>query len=592
MMGKAQRAVVFSVVIVAVLAVLLGRLFFLQVVQGYNYQEASEENRTRLATSPALRGMIYDRTGAVLAKDTATYSVKLTPEHFDPDTLPLLTQITGMPVDEIQAKLEENNLPAWEPFTLRTGLGEEVVQKVEEQRLDLPGISISIEPQRSYPYDNLFAHLIGYTGSISALELSRMESAGYTGADVIGKTGLEKAYEDWLKGEKGKQILEVNAIGQPVRVLNEIEQIPGADMTLSIDLKLQQQARQILVDNQMNGSIICMDPQTGAILAMVSTPDFNPNDFIKGISQKEYETMTASNALIPKATQDRFPPGSTFKVVTTAAALEEGIIDPETYTVFCPGYIDVGGHRFYCWQTSGHGTQNLVDAIANSCNIFFYTLSLEIGPERIAKWAQLLGLNQYTGVDLPDEAKGVIPTPAWKWEQLEEPWYPGDTMNMGIGHGDVAVTPLALATAFAAIANGGKLITPYLVQEIRSPDGTILKDTQTTVRVEVPFSQRTLDYLRQGMVKATTLGTTQQVKPPGISVAAKTGTALITSEKQDIWICAYAPVENPQILVLVMNEYSTLIYGSYLAPFAGQLINTYLSVTPTATATPTSTPAP
>ncbi|MCX5970314.1 MAG: penicillin-binding protein 2 [Coprothermobacterota bacterium] len=591
-MGKAQRVFVFSVVVVAVLAILLGRLFFLQVVQGYNYQEASEENRTRLATSPALRGTIYDREGVVLAKDLATYSVKLTPEHFDPAKLPLLAQITGMPVDEIQAKLEENNLPDWEPFTLRTGLGEEVVQKVEEQRLDLPGISVSIEPQRSYPYDNLFAHLVGYTGNISALELNRLESSGYTGADTIGKTGLEKAYEDWLKGEKGKQILEVNAIGQPVRVLNEIEQIPGDDMTLSIDLKLQQQARQIMVDNQMNGSIICMNPQTGAILAMVSTPDFNPNDFVKGISQKEYETLTASNALIPKATQDRFPPGSTFKVVTTAAALEEGVIDPETYSVFCPGYIDVGGHRFYCWQTSGHGTQNLIDAIANSCNVFFYTLSLEVGPERLAKWAGILGLDEYTGVDLPDEAKGVIPTPAWKWEQLEEPWYPGDTMNMGIGQGDVAVTPLALATTYAAIANGGKLLTPYLVEEIRSPDGTILKNAQTTVRAEVPFSQRTVDILRQGMVKATTLGTTQQVKPSGISVAAKTGTALITSDKQDIWICAYAPVENPQILVLVMNEYSTLIYGSYLAPFAGQLLNTYFSETPTATATPTSTLTP
>lgn len=591
-MGKAQQVFVFSVVAMAILAILLGRLFFLQVVQGYNYQVASEENRTRLATSPALRGTIYDRTGAVLAKDLATYSVKLTPEHFDPAKLSLLAQITGMPADEIQAKLEENNLPDWEPFTLRAGLGEEVVQKVEEQHLDLPGISVSIEPQRSYPYDNLFAHLIGYTGSISALELDRLESAGYTGADVIGKTGLEKAYEDRLKGEKGKQILEVNAIGQPVRVLNEIEQIPGDDMTLSIDLKLQQQARQILVDNQMNGSIICMNPQTGAILAMASTPDFNPNDFVKGISQKEYETLTASNALIAKATQDRFPPGSTFKVVTTVAALEEGVIDPETYSVFCPGHVDVGGHRFYCWQTSGHGTQNLVDAIANSCNVFFYTLSLEVGPERLAKWAGILGLDEYTGVDLPDEAKGVIPTPAWKWEQLEEPWYPGDTMNMGIGQGDVAVTPLALATTYAAIANGGKLLTPYLVEEIRSPDGTILKVAQTTVRAEVPFSQRTLDYLRQGMVKATTLGTTQQVKPPGISVAAKTGTALITSDKQDIWVCAYAPVENPQILVLVMNEYSTLIYGSYLAPFAGQLLKTYFSETATATATPTSTLTP
>ncbi len=587
-MGKVQQVFVFSVVAVAILAILLGRLFFLQVVQGYNYQVASEENRTRLATSPALRGTIYDRTGAVLAKDLATYSVKLTPEHFDPAKLPLLAQITGMPADEIQAKLEENNLPDWEPFTLRAGLGEEIVQKVEEQHLDLPGISVSIEPQRSYPYDNLFAHLIGYIGSISALELDRLESAGYTGADAIGKTGLEKAYEDWLKGEKGKQILEVNAIGQPVRVLNEIEQIPGDDMTLSIDLKLQQQARQILVDNQMNGSIICMNPQTGAILAMASTPDFDPNDFVKGISQKEYETLTASNALIAKATQDRFPPGSTFKVVTTVAALEEGVIDPETYSVFCPGHVDVGGHRFYCWQTSGHGTQNLVDAIANSCNVFFYTLSLEVGPERLAKWAGILGLDEYTGVDLPDEAKGVIPTPAWKWEQLEEPWYPGDTMNMGIGQGDVAVTPLALATTYAAIANGGKLLTPYLVEEIRSPDGTILKVAQTTVRAEVPFSQRTLDILRQGMVKATTLGTTQQVKPPGISVAAKTGTALITSEKQDIWVCAYAPVENPQILVLVMNEYSTLIYGSYLAPFAGQLLTAYFSETPTATATPTS----
>jgi penicillin-binding protein 2 len=583
---------IFGVVVFTLLAILLGRLFFLQVVQGGNFQVASEENRTRLTTSPALRGTIYDRNGNVLAKDLATYAVQVVPDNFDEQKLPLLSQITGMPVDEIQAKLAEDSLPSWEPFTLRAGLGEDVVQKIAEQHLDLPGVSVQIEPQRTFPYDNVFSHVIGYTGLISADQLNKLESDGYAGADTIGKTGLEKYYESSLRGEKGKQVLEVNAIGQPIRVLNEIEQVPGNDLILSIDLKLQQQARQILVDNQMNGAVIMMNPQTGAILAMASTPDYNPNDFVKGISEKQYRTLTASNALIAKATQDRFPPGSTFKVITTIAALEEGVIDPETYTVFCPGYIDVGGHRFYCWQTSGHGTQNLVDAIANSCNVFFYTLALEVGPERIAKWAKIFGLEDYTAVDLPDEAKGIIPTPAWKQERSDEPWYPGDTMNMGIGQGDVAVTPLALANVYAAIANGGKLLSPYLVQEIRTSDGTTLKTAQTTVRAQIPLSPRTLDYLRQGMVKAATLGTTQQVKPPGVSVAAKTGTSLITSDKQDIWICAYAPVEDPQILVLMMNEYSTLIYGSYLAPFAGQLLATYFSETPSSTFTPTPPPTP
>lgn len=572
-MKKSRQILIFTITIFLFLALLFTRMFYLQVVKGEEFRSASEHNRTRLVYSAAIRGTIYDRHMTILAKDLATYAVKVVPEDFPESALPLLSQILAMPSEEIQAKLEDTLLPSWEPITLRSGLGEEVVQKVEEQHLQLPGVSVQIEPQRFYPYNNLFSHLIGYIGEVSAEELSSSSSLKI--GDLVGKTGLEKMYDEELRGIVGGKIIEVNAMGQPIRVLHEEEPTPGKDLVLTIDLKLQQKARQILEDNKLNGAVVCLDPRNGEILAMASAPDFDPNLFVKGITTREYDALMALGSFIPKATQDRFPPGSTFKVITTIAALEENVIDPETYTVLCPGHIDVGGHRFYCWQTSGHGEQNLIEAIANSCNVFFYTLALDVGPEKIAKWAKIFGLDDYTGIDLADEARGLIPTPLWKEQTVDEPWYPGDTMNMGIGQGDVLVTPLELANAYAAIAMGGVLHVPHLVKEIHSFDGTLLKTVEPTIKREILLSGATLKYLKEGMVKAAQRGTTQQIQVEGIQVAAKTGTAQITGEKQDIWIAAYAPVDNPQIVVLIMDEYSKLSYGSYLAPFAHELLSTY-----------------
>lgn len=558
-----------------VLFILWGRLFYLQVVKGEEFQIQSEENRTRLVSTPAIRGGIYDRNGVCLAKDQPTYSVKIVPDDFKEEALPVLSSILAMPEEEIRAKLSENNLPSWEPFTLRSGLGEDIAQKIEEQHLKLPGVNLQVEPKRVYPFNNLFSHVLGYVGEISREELASLGDKGYVGGDTIGKTGLERYYEDYLKGEKGKQVIEVNALGQPIKVLYEIEAKPGNDLVLSIDKKLQEKARQILVDNQMNGAIVCLDPRNGEILAMASTPDFDPNLFVKGISQKDYDALLKSQALIPKCTQDRFPPGSTFKVITTISGLEEKVIDPKTFKVTCPGYKVIGDRVFYCWQTSGHGEQDLIEAIANSCNVFFYTLALEVGPEKMAKWARIFNLDGFTGVDLPEEARGIIPDPEWKEKATGEPWYPGDTANMGIGQGDVLVTPLGLANLYSAIANGGTLFQPHLVKEIRTYDGTLLKTISPVVRSEIPISPETLSYIKEGMIRATDRGTTQKIKLEGITVAAKTGTAQITSEKQDIWIAAYAPVENPQIVVVIMDEYSKLPYGSYLAPFAHDLLQIY-----------------
>ncbi|MCR4432628.1 MAG: penicillin-binding protein 2 [Caldiserica bacterium] len=572
-----KRLLAFALLCFFVLSIIWGRLFYLQIVHGEEFRVQSEQNRTRLVSTPAVRGSIYDRNGVCLAKDQPTYAIKIVPDDLKEEAIPVLSSILSMPVEEIQAKLEENDLPPWEPFTLRSGLGEDVAQKIEEQHLKLPGVVLQIEPKRSYPFSNLFSHIIGYVGEISREELASLGEKGYTGGDTIGKTGLEKSYEDYLKGQKGKQVIEVNALGQPIKVLHEIEPQPGNDLILSLDLKLQEKARQILVDNKMNGAVVCLDPRNGEILAMASTPDYDPNLFVKGISLKEYDALLKAQAFIPKATQDRFPPGSTFKVITTISALEEKVIDPKTFKVVCPGYKDIGDRRFYCWQTSGHGEQDLIEAIANSCNVFFYTLALEVGPERIAKWARIFNLDGYTGVDLPEEAKGLIPDPEWKEKVTGESWYPGDTANIGIGQGDVLVTPLGLANVYAAIANGGTLYVPHLVREIRTYDGLLVKTIPSVVKAQIPLSQETLSYLREGMMKATERGTTQKIKLEGISVAAKTGTAQITSEKQDIWIAAYAPVENPQIVVLIMDEYSKLPYGSYLAPFAHELLATFFS---------------
>ncbi|MCR4428297.1 MAG: penicillin-binding protein 2 [Caldiserica bacterium] len=567
----------FALLCFFVLFVLWGRLFYLQVVKGEEFQVQSEENRTRLVSTPAIRGAIYDRNGVCLAKDQPTYSVKIVPDDFKEEALPVLSSILSMPVEEIRAKLSENSLPPWEPYSLRSGLGEDVAQKIEEQHLKLPGVILQVEPKRVYPFNNLFSHIVGYVGEISREELSSLGEKGYVGGDTIGKTGLERYYEDYLKGEKGKQVIMVNALGQPIKVLYEIEPKPGNDLILSIDQKLQEKARQILVENQMNGAIVCLDPRNGEILAMASTPDFDPNQFVKGISQKEYNALLESQALIPKCTQDRFPPGSTFKVITTISALEEKVIDPKTFKVVCPGYKIIGDRIFYCWQTSGHGEQDLIEAIANSCNVFFYTLALEVGPEKMAKWARIFNLDGFTGVDLPEEARGVIPDPDWKERVTGEQWYPGDTANMGIGQGDVLVTPLGLANLYATIANGGTLYVPHLVKEIRTYDGTLLQTIPPVVKSQIPISQETLSYIREGMVRAADRGTTQKIKLEGVSVAAKTGTAQITSEKQDIWIAAYAPVENPQIVVVIMDEYSKLPYGSYLAPFAHELLKVFFS---------------
>ncbi|MEI6530092.1 MAG: penicillin-binding protein 2 [bacterium] len=574
-MKSPRPILIFAGTILLLLILLFGRLFFLQILHREEYTIAAEQNRSRLVSSVAIRGTIYDRNMDVVAKDNPTYTVQIIPEELKEAILPRLSQILGMPVEEIQAKLVENKLPAWDPMPLRTGLAEEVVQKIAEQHLQLPGVITQIEPERFYPYANLFSHLIGYTGAISAEELAGLESEGYTGGDNIGKIGLEKAYEKTLRGQKGKQIIEVNAIGQPIRVLQEIEQVPGKDLILTVDLKLQQKARQILVDNKMNGAIVCLSPQTGEILAMVSSPDFDPNSFVKGIQPKEYQALLDARAFTAKTTQDRFPPGSTFKVVTTIAALEEGVIDPETYYVDCNGFVEVGGRRFNC--VGVHGRQDLVEAIANSCNSFFYTLALEVGPEKIAKWAGILGLEEVTGVDLADEVHGVIPNPAWKAQFTDEPWYPGDTLNMGVGQGDVLVTPLGLAMVYATLANGGTLYQPHLVREIRTFDGLPVQTVVPTLKREIPLSQRTLALIREGMIRATDRGTTQQIKLNGISVAAKTGTAQITGEKQDIWIAAYAPVEKPEIVVLLMDEYSKIPYGSYLAPFAHDLLDVYFA---------------
>ncbi len=574
-MKKTRQVFFFTVAILLFLVLLFTRMFYLQVVKGEEFRSASEQNRTRLIFSRAIRGTIYDRNMAVLTKDLATYAIKVVPEDFRETALPLLSEILAMPAEEIQAKLEDARLPSWEPITLRSGLGEDVVQKVEEQHLQLPGVSVQIEPQRFYPYRNLFSHLIGYIGEISPEELS--SNPGLESGDLVGKTGLEKKYDGELRGQNGGMIMEVNALGQPIRVLHEEDPTPGNDLILTIDLNLQQKARQILEENKLNGAIVCLDPRNGEILAMASSPDFDPNSFVKGVPAREYDALLSLGAFIPKATQDRFPPGSTFKVITTIAALEEKVVDPEAYTVQCPGHIDVGGHRFYCWQTSGHGRQDLVEALANSCNVFFYTLALDVGPEPIAKWAKIFGLDDYTGIDLADEARGLIPTPLWKKQVLDEPWYPGDTMNMGIGQGDVLVTPLELANAYAAIAMGGVLHVPHLVKEIRTFDGVPLKSTEPTIKREILLSQRTLKYLKEGMVKAAERGTTQYIQVEGIKVAAKTGTALITDEKQDIWIAAYAPIDKPEIVVLLMDEYSKLDYGSYLAPFAHELLSAYFT---------------
>jgi len=558
-----RRLRVLNAIIVALIGVLVGRLWQIQVLQGADYLRQSEENRVRDFAVPAPRGVIYDRKGRPLVTNRPSFTVAVLPLELAAPraVLPRLAALLGLPVEEIQARINANRARPFEPVRIMRDAGPAVVAKIEENRLDLPGVVILTEPVRHYLYGELAAHVLGYVGEISEAELAERRDKGYAPGDLIGKTGVERMYEEVLRGADGRLRVEVDALGRPLRVLQRLPAVPGRSIALTIDLDLQRAAFGALRAAREGpapvapsaGAVVAMDPRSGEILAMESLPAYDPNRFAVGIRAREWARLTGDplRPLLNRAVATAFEPGSVFKLVTATAALEEGIVDRAT-TFSAPGYFRLG--RWVFKDLRAWGTVTFIQGIVNSINVVFYTLGYRLGGETLAAYAKRMGLGELTGVDLPGEVAGTIPSPSTKQQLVGEPWYPGDAVNMSIGQGAVTVTPVQVARMMASIANGGTLLRPRLLRLVYDRTGPTAPVPPEAQRRGL-YSPRALAVLREGLLAAVERGTGRASAIATVRVAGKTGSAENPRGKPHAWFAGYAPAEAPRVVVVAFVEH-------------------------------------
>ncbi|HXF83404.1 MAG TPA: penicillin-binding protein 2 [bacterium] len=567
-----RRLRILNAIIVALMGVLVGRLWQLQVLQGGQYLRLSEENRIRDYTITAPRGVIYDRKGRPLVSNRPSFTVAILPlELTRPEVvLPRLAAVLGMPVEEIRSRIEAARKRPFEPVRIRRDVGASVVARIEENRLDLPGVIILAEPVRHYLYGEMGAHLFGYLGEISEEELSQRRDQGYRLGDLIGKAGVERVYESVLRGVDGRLRMEVDALGRPLRVLQEIPALPGRPVILTVDLDLQKAAFEGLrASGQRSGAVVAMDPRNGEILAMESLPSYDPNLFAIGISAAQWRRLTSDplRPMLSRAIGAAFEPGSVFKIVTATAALEEGIVS-RTSTFYAPGFYRLG--RWVFRDLRAWGTVNFIQGIQHSINVVFYTLGFRLGGETLAAYARKMGLGERTGVDLTGEVTGTIPSPSTKLQLVGEPWYPGDAVNMSIGQGAVTVTPLQVARMMAAVANGGTLLQPHVLLQAQDADRQP-RPAPVVVQARGLYSPRTLAVLHEGLRAAVERGTGQASNLKHVAIAGKTGSAENPRGKPHAWFAGFGPLGAPRLVVVAFIEHG-FRGGLTAAPIARRVL--------------------
>jgi penicillin-binding protein 2 len=582
--------------LVSIVFLFLGsRLFFLQILEGERFTYLAENNRIRLKKNPGTRGMIFDRKGQLLVDSRPSFDLLFVPEDSpEPEsTLRYLARVLGRDEAELlNARSETKGRPAFGEIVLGKDVDWRAVVAVETRQLELPGVSLRIRPRRNYLNNGTAAHLLGYIGEVGSRQLNSLKEKGYEMGDEVGQFGLEKSWEEHLRGQSGGQQVEVDVLGRRVRTIGEIEDVPGRNIYLTLDRDLQETAYEALEGKQ--GAIVTLDVRSGALLTLVSSPAFDPNVFARGISAEEWHAVLKDKMqpLNNRAIQGQYPPASTFKIIVALAALEEGLIQPET-PIFDPGYHVVGKRTFRDWKKEGHGWVDFNKAMAESCDVYFYQLGQRIGIDRIAKYARLFGLGEKTGIALNDEKSGLIPDSEWKKKRFGQPWFPGETPSVAIGQGYVTVTPLQMTNLTAAVANGGTLYRPWFVRKVESVDGTLIREYGPEKIRSVALKENTLELIRNALrdVVNSEAGTGGRAKSNLIEIAGKTGTAqvaemrggFVKSEqlpyeiRDHAWFVAYAPAENPEIAVAVLVEHGGR-GGSVAAPLAKMVIEKYVAL--------------
>jgi penicillin-binding protein 2 len=551
------------------------RLGYLQIFRGAALARASESNHTQILVERAPRGRILDRSGRVLADDQPVFVALFSPLGLDPVVFePLAQRLSGILTiqgPELRKRLF-SAVRAKSMVRISDRLSRAQAFQLLQDRVHLPGISLTIEEQRYYPNKELASHVIGYVGEITDDELDQFAEQGYHGGDWIGKSGLERLYDPSLHGQDGGFLIEVDARGRQVRVIRHVLPQAGKDLVLTMDAKVQELAEKELHDTGHPGAAVVMNPNTGELIALASSPGFDPNLFLP-LGDSEERKNLLSNPDLPlynRTIQALYPPGSTFKIITSLAALEEGSFDPSK-TVYCDGSYTLGKERrvFHCWKKTGHGTVDFMKGLAESCDVYFYQVGQDIGPEAIEEMAKKFGLGAPTGVDLPNEKKWILPM-AFKARHNQH-WQGGDTLNYAIGQGLLQVTPLQLANLISMVANGGSLYQPYLVSESQRFGQFIEHLGQPRMVNHIALSERSLALVREALVEVVRHGTGQAAQIPGIDIAGKTGTAQAAKGKDQAWFVAYAPADKPQVAVSVLVEHGG--HGaSASAPIAKDLI--------------------
>ena len=572
------RLAVLQAVAVVLVAVLVVQFWTLQVIRARHFRDLAENNRSRLVTLAAPRGALLDRTGKVLVGNRPSFNVVLNPEHSETldRVVGRLAFVLGMGEAQIRERLARRQ--PYRPVVVRTDASLADVAALEARRRELPEVTVEVVPLRSYPLASAAAHALGRVGEITERQLQQDEFRGLAPGSLVGQAGLESQYNKDLMGQDGFRRVIVNSRGLEVAEAERQTPEDGPSLTLSIDASLQAAMEKAFAGRA--GSAVALDPRTGEILAMASTPAYDPNEFTTGIDAALWASLATDpeTPLMNRVIQGTYSPGSTFKIIAATAALEEGIITPAT-SFYCPGYLAVYNTVFHCSVPHGHGVMDLRRAIANSCNVYFYQVGIRLEIARLAKWAKLMGLGTLTGVDLPHEVTGLMPSPEWKMRLFKTPWYAGETVSVAIGQGQVSATPLQMARVAAVIASGGRLLHPHLARGV----GAAEAPTPLAIHPE------TIAAVKEGMRAVVAEGTGWRARLSTVEVCGKTGSAQVVAKARlekspnapellpHGWFVSFAPADDPRIVLAVIVEHGRS-GGESAAPVARQILAHYFGI--------------
>ncbi len=594
-----------NIVVILVTGILLVRTWYVQIYRGDYYLKISENNHLQYIEIPAPRGLIFDRNGQVVLGNRPYFDLIFLPQ-FGKDssqTFKILGKLLNLSPDIFERRYKMSlTQPRYMPVGLKRNLTLHEVSVVLSNKVFLPGVNIAVAPRRDYKPETP-SHLVGYLGEIGQKDIKKLNKESpdwpYRSGDLIGKQGLEKRWEKYLRGKRGHRLIHVDAFGReaprPDRnsemPLPQTSAVPGADLILTLDSELQSVTRNAFKGK--NGAVVVLDPRNGEILAMVSEPGYDPNLYQGILSAEKYRSLLANpfKPFLDKTTGGSFIPGSVYKAVVAIAGLEERVVDPQT-TYYCPGSYTLGGQTFHCWEHGGHGVVNLKRALMKSCDVYFYNLGVELGVDRIAKYAYEMGLGQKTGLLLNFEVKGLVPTSAWKKLNYRLPWSAGETPSISIGQGANQMTPVQMANLYATIGNEGKIWRPFLVKRVINHFGeTIQAKDPELIRTIEKIKTETFRVVKEGLaaVVMDKEGTGKNAAVEGYTVAGKTGSVQVVSLSKNnrntdvsmMWrehamFAAFSPVENPEIAIAVVSEHDKVGGGGRsAAPIAGQIIKAY-----------------